>query len=183
MNDAEPASGTVPYDESDPITILFIKSDLRLVVDLQDCVKAQQSRAYAQKVKISNLQQMAKTIAYVQEHEYGTREHLQKSFDEVTAKMHDARKTLQDTEDQLKALNEKIHYTGQYLANKAVYGQMLKTRNKKKFRQEHSSEIRLYESAVKYLKAQYADSQFPTMKALKEERDRLTVLKQAQTDT
>ena len=39
----------------DPLAILFIKSDLRLVVDLQTCVKAQQSRAYAQKVKISNL--------------------------------------------------------------------------------------------------------------------------------
>lgn len=48
----------------DPITILFIKSDLRLVVDLQSCIKAQQSRAYAQKVKISNLQQMAKTVIF-----------------------------------------------------------------------------------------------------------------------
>lgn len=37
---------------NDPLAILFIKSDLRLVVDLQTCVKAQQSRAYAQKVKI-----------------------------------------------------------------------------------------------------------------------------------
>lgn len=48
--------------QDDPITILFIKSNLRLVVDLQNCIKAQQSRAYAQKVKISNLQQMAKTV-------------------------------------------------------------------------------------------------------------------------
>lgn len=47
---------------------LFIKSDLRLVTDLQQCVKAQQSEAYARKVKLSNLQQMAKTLAYVQEH-------------------------------------------------------------------------------------------------------------------
>lgn len=54
----------------DPMAILFIKSDLRLVVDLQTCVKAQQSRAYAQKVKISNLQQMARTVAYVQEHRF-----------------------------------------------------------------------------------------------------------------
>ena len=32
----------------DPMAILFIKSDLRLVVDLQTCVKAQQSRAYVE---------------------------------------------------------------------------------------------------------------------------------------
>lgn len=36
---------------TDPIAILFIRSDLRLVVDLQNCIKAQQSRAYAQKLK------------------------------------------------------------------------------------------------------------------------------------
>ena len=32
-------------------TFLFIKSDLRLVTDLQHCIKAQQSQAYAQKCK------------------------------------------------------------------------------------------------------------------------------------
>ena len=53
----------------EPYFLLPFKSDLRLVVDLQDNVTARQSHAYAQKVKISNLQQMAKTIAYVQEHQ------------------------------------------------------------------------------------------------------------------
>lgn len=65
------------------MAILFIKSDLRLVVDLQTCVKAQQNRAYAQKVKLSNLQEMAKTIAYIQEHEYDTREILEDKFSSV----------------------------------------------------------------------------------------------------
>lgn len=40
---------------SNDIQILFIKSDLRLVVNLQECVKAQQNTAYANKVKLSNL--------------------------------------------------------------------------------------------------------------------------------
>lgn len=57
---------TLKYEE--PITLLFVKSDLRLVIDLQNCVKAQQSAAYASKVKLSNLQEMAKTVAYIQEH-------------------------------------------------------------------------------------------------------------------
>lgn len=43
-------------------------------------------RAYAQKIKISNLQQMAKTIAYVQEHHYDTMESLQMSFEEISEK-------------------------------------------------------------------------------------------------
>lgn len=39
----------------DSMDALYIKSNLRLVVNLQDCVKAQQNYAYTQKVKISNL--------------------------------------------------------------------------------------------------------------------------------
>ena len=39
------------YDyQADPITILYIRSKLRLVTDLQTCVKAQQNQAYAHKV-------------------------------------------------------------------------------------------------------------------------------------
>ena len=52
--------------------IFLIPSDLRLVVDLQCCVKAQQSRAYARKVELSNLQLAAKTLAWLQENDMGT---------------------------------------------------------------------------------------------------------------
>lgn len=91
------------YDySSDPAAILFIKSDLWLVVDLQNNVKAQQSHAYAQKVKISNLQQLAKTIAYVQEHHYDSRENLQMAFDDISEKYKTSRKAVKATEASLK---------------------------------------------------------------------------------
>ena len=61
-------------EQEEPIAILFVRSDLRLVTDLQTCVKAQQSAAYANKVKLSNLKEMAKTVAYIQEHGYDTRD-------------------------------------------------------------------------------------------------------------
>ena len=168
------------YDTSD---ILFIKSDLHLVIDLQTCVKAQQSRAYARKVKISNLQEMAKTIAYVQEHGYDSRENLLDTYDDITARYNDARKTLRATESKLKLLNEEIHYIGQYHANKGVFAQMMKSRNKKKFQQEHTAELALYDSAVKYLKDKYPDKKIPSIKSLKEEKEKLITQKLAQTDT
>lgn len=79
------------WTADDPLAILFIKSDLRLVVNLQTCVKAQQSRAYAQKVKISNLQQMARTITYVQEHGYDSYEKLSETAEAIYTKMAKAR--------------------------------------------------------------------------------------------
>ena len=181
----EPPSMSEKYPDGsyDTPDILFIKSDLHLVIDLQTCVKAQQSRAYARKVKISNLQEMAKTIAYVQEHGYDSRENLLDTYDDITARYNDARKTLRATESKLKLLNEEIHYIGQYHANKGVFAQMMKSRNKKKFQQEHTAELALYDSAVKYLKDKYPDKKIPSIKSLKEEKEKLITQKLAQTDT
>ena len=159
---------------------LFIKSDLRLVTDLQQCVKAQQSEAYARKVKLSNLQQMAKTLSYVQEHGYTTEDDLLTAFSEAQAQAGDMRKALRSTEQQLREIREQIHYTGQYLANKSVYGEYLKSKNKKKFRQEHQSEITLYETARKILKEKSGGEKLPALKVLKEKEAELSALKESQ---
>lgn len=108
---------------------------------------------------------------------------MQDNYESINSKLQDARKTVKSTEDKIKEINEQIHYTGQYLANKPVYGQMLKSRNKKRFRQEHSSEISLYENAVKFLKNKYPDGKIPSTKMLKEEKEHLTLQKAAQLDT
>ena len=156
-----------------PTAILFVKSDLRLVVNLQDCVKAQQSAAYASKVKLSNLQEMARTVAYIQEHGYDTRDSLEDSFAEIKNHTSNSRKKLKSIEDRLRAANEQIHYTGQFLANKSVYQQFCKSKNKGQFRKEHSAEIALYEAARKFLKEHSTDGRLPSMKLLKAEKEQL----------
>lgn len=174
---------SLPHGETiktDIPAFIFIKSDLRLVVYLQHCVKAQQSDAYARRVKLSNLQQMAKTVAYVQEHGYDTQEDLLTAFSEAQEQTTEIRKALRSTEQQLKEVNEQIHYTGQYLANKSVYGQFLKSKNKKQFRQEHLSEITLYETAHRILKEKSDSGKLPSMKTLKAEKEKLTALKNTQ---
>lgn len=161
-------------------SFVFIKSNLRLVVDLQSCAKAQANAAYARRVKLSHLQQMAKTVAYIQEHGYDTEEDLETAFEEAKKQTADMRKSLRSTEGKLKQVNEQIHYTGQYLANKSVYRQFVNSRNRKKFRQEHQAELALYEAARKFLKAQSGDGKLPSMKLLKEEKEKLAALKNSQ---
>lgn len=181
QNEQIGASDTFPQD--DYIPILFIRSDLRLVVDLQNSIKEQQSRAYAQKVKLTNLQEMAKTVAYVQEHGYDTEDNLTSAYDDVTAKLSNARATVKATEAEIKSVNEQIHYTGQYFSHKAVHAQFLKAKNKGKFRKEHSTELTLYDEAVKFLKAKNNGTQIPSIKALNAEKERLTTQKSAQYET
>ena len=170
----------VTKSQENLFSAIFIKSDLRLVIDLQQCMKAQQNPAYAQKLKLINLQQMAKTVAYIQEHQYDTKEDLQSAYSEVQAQSADMRKSLRSTEESLKKVNRQIHYTGQYLANKSIYKQFLQSPNKKQFRQKHQAEITLYESARKILKDLSDNGKLPSMKILKTEKERLTVLKDNQ---
>ena len=163
-----------------PHTFLFIKSDLRLVTDLQHCIKAQQSQAYAQKVKLSNLKMMAQTVAYVQEHGFQSKADLEAALSDASAQSTDARNTLKSTENTLKNVNEQIHYTGQYLANKSIYSDYRKSRNKEKFYDDHRAELTLYESALRILKEKSQGNKLPTLKMLREEKNRLTELQTMQ---
>ena len=168
-------------DASDiPVPFIFIKSDLRLVIDLQTCIKAQQSEAYAQKVKLSNLKQMAQTLAYIQEHGYNSLEDFHTALDQASDQTSAARKSLKDTEQQLKDVNEQIHFTGQYLAYKNVYADYRKSRNKDKFYEEHRAELSLYDTALRTLKEKSAGNKLPSMKALYAETDRLIELRDTQ---
>ena len=172
---------TLSPDASDiPVPFIFIKSNLRLVIDLQTCIKAQQSEAYAQKVKLSNLKQMAQTVAYIQEHGYDSLEDFHTALDQASDQASAARKSLKDTEQQLKDVNEQIHFTGQYLAYKNVYADYRKSRNKDKFYEEHRAELSLYDTALRTLKEKSSGNKLPSMKALYAEKDRLTELRDTQ---
>ena len=168
-------------DASDiPVPFIFIKSNLRLVIDLQTCIKAQQSEAYAQKVKLSNLKQMAQTVAYIQEHGYDSLEDFHTALDQASDQTNAARKSLKNTEQQLKDVNEQIHFTGQYLTYKNVYADYRKSRNKDKFYEEHRAELSLYDTALRTLKEKSARNKIPSMKALYAEKDRLIELRDTQ---
>ena len=180
-NTAKDLQTALSPDASDiPVPFIFIKSDLRLVIALQTCIKAQQSEAYAQKVKLSNLKQMAQTVAYIQEHGYNSLEDFHTALDQASDQTSAARKSLKDTEQQLKDVNEQIHFTGQYLAYKNVYSDYRKSHNKDKFYEEHRAELSLYDTALRTLKEKSGGNKLPSMKALYAEKDRLIELQDLQ---
>ena len=64
-----------------------------------------------------------------------------------------------------------------------VYGDFLKSGNKKSFRQAHAEDVAKYEEALRILKQHSPDERFPTMKDLRAEKEQLTIQKDAQYDT
>ena len=153
--------------------VFVLQSDLRLVTDIQNCVKAQQSRAYARKVEISNLQQMAKSVAYLSTHKIGTLDNLRAMRAEAEQEYKSARDAVREDYLGIKKINEEIHYTGQYLANKKAYSEFLNAPNKAAYRQAHQSQIDAYEEARTFLKTHYPDTRFPTIDDLKIQRTKL----------
>ena len=63
---------------------------------------------------------------------------LKKQLDQATDQ-------LMEMNADLKSINRRIHYTGQYFAQKAIYTEFLKAKNKGRFRKEHTAEIQAYE--------------------------------------
>ena len=80
--------------------------------------------------------------------------------------------SLSEAEAKLKETNERIHYTGQYYASRSVQSAFLKSKNKKRFREEHRSELDQYNEAVHYFK-ENARGKVPAMKSLKAEKEQL----------
>ena len=100
--------------------VFYCHTQSRLVKNLQTNVKAMQSEAYARKVKIGNLQQMANTLIYIQEHGYDTRQELENDMVEARGNLRQAQKSVETLNAELKTLNSQIHYTGQYFASKGI---------------------------------------------------------------
>ena len=177
-----------------------VRNDLRLVTDLENCKKAQQNPYYAQKVKITNLQQLSKVLAFIQDNNIATIEEFDRLVSSVSDDFTSKDKALKATEARIKKTNLLIKNTGQYLANKDIYKQYLSAKNKAKFRVAHRAEITLYEAARKFLQENYAEKgseaksvkstekaatqkkriAIPSIKTLRAEKEELTRLKNQQ---
>jgi hypothetical protein len=179
-SDSRKSSAPVKTESTRKVVPVFTSTKVRLIIDLETCIKAQQSNAYARKIKIINLQQMAQTLAYVQEHGYTSVEELDQELATRKEKTSTSRKDLKATESRLADVNKQIRLTGQYLGNKSLYADYRKSGKSRKFYEEHRAELALYESARDALRELSGGQKLPSMKALKAEKDDLILSKNSQ---
>lgn len=171
------------YDyHADPVAILFVRTRIRLVVDLQTNIKAQMSEAYAQKVKISNLQEMARTVVFLQEQGIGSRKELLHMQNEASAKYAEIETAMQGLDGQIRKVNEQIHFAGQYYATRSVHNSFMKSWNKGLFRSKYREELERYDEAVSFFR-ENGDGKIPQIKDLKAQREDLFKKKARQKET
>lgn len=160
------------------IECIFVKSDFRLVVDLQNNAKAQISRAYAQKVKISNLKEMALTVAFAQEHGFDSIQNVDIEHNKIKSEIDNLSKIKKEINTELKDLNQSIRFMAQYYANKKTYKDYKNSKNPSEFCEEHYLEIEKYEQALSFLKEKYPSGSLPDIGELKKKREKLNLKKE-----
>ncbi len=148
------------------------------VRDLQTIAISDVNRAYERKVKLSNIQAMADTIMYIDEHGLKSRYEVADVREAMRTSTSDARSALKASEDTIKGLNEQIHYTGQYLTRKKLYADYLKSKRKDRFRNEHEADLIIYEAARKWLKTHAEEGTMPSYALLPHKPGMIPNLKQ-----
>ena len=104
---------------------------------------------------------------------------LQKHRQQISGKKDSVQEALAQTDARIKAINEQIHFTGQYYATRQIQKDFLKARFKKKYREEHRTELDQYQEALSFFR-EHCDRKVPVMKELKAEKEKLLTLQSEQ---
>ena len=151
---------------------------IRLVVDLENSIKAQQSAGYERWAKIHNLKQAAKTMNFLTEHKIEQYADLTARIAEIQTESEQAADALKNVEKRLTDMAVFIKNISTYQKTKPVYDAYRKAKNKEKYRAAHERDIILHEAAARAMKAAGV-TKFPNLAALQSEYEALQAQKEA----
>ena len=149
-----------------------------LLIDIENSIKAAQSRGYEQWAKIHNLKQAAKTLNFLTEHQISRYEDLTAKITEIQTESDKAGNALKEVEKRLADMAVLIKNVSTFQKTKPAYDTYRKARNKERYRAAHEGTVILHEAAAKALKAA-GISKLPNLAALQAEYEKLQEQKEA----
>ena len=154
------------------------ETGVSLLIDIENSIKAAQSRGYEQWAKIHNLKQAAKTLNFLTEHQISRYEDLTAKITEIQTESDKAGDALKEVEKRLADMAVLIKNVSTFQKTKPVYDTYRKARNKDRYRAAHEGTVILHEAAAKALKAA-GISKLPNLAALQAEYEKLQEQKEA----
>ena len=149
-----------------------------LLIDIENSIKAAQSKGYEQWAKIHNLKQAAKTMNFLTEHKIEQYADLVSRTLEMSAESGQAADALKNAEKRLADMAVLIKNVSTYQKTKPVYDAYRKARNREKYRAGQEQAIILHEAAARSLKAA-GIAKLPNLAALQSEYEALQAQKEA----
>ena len=149
-----------------------------LLIDIENSIKAAQSKGYEHWAKIHNLKQAAKTMNFLTEHKIEQYADLVSRIEEVAAESEQAADVLKGVEKRLADMAVLMKHVATYQKTKPVYDAYRKARNREKYRAGQEQAIILHEAAARSLKAA-GIAKLPNLAALQSEYEALQAQKEA----
>ena len=145
-----------------------------LIIDIQNSIKAQESKGYEHWAKINNLKEAAKTLNYLTENNLLQYADLEKKVEDVHRSYARTGEKLKRVEARLREVQPLIKNITNYRKLKPVYDAYMKAKDKSTFRAKHEAELVIFEAAKTTLLAMQGDQKLPSLKALQAEQQRIT---------
>lgn len=150
------------------------RKGISLIIDIQNSIKAQESKGYEHWTKINNLKEAAKTLNYLTENNLLQYADLEAKAEDIHSSYDRTSKELKGVEARLREIQPLIKNIGNYQRLKPVNEAYQKAKDKTAFRAKHEAELVIFEAAKSTLLAVQGDRKLPSMKALQAEQERLT---------
>ena len=134
------------------------RQTINLLIDIQNNIKAQESKGYEHWAKLYNLKQASKTLNFLTEHNISTYEELEQSARKIHASFTAVSEQIKGTEKSMSDTALLMKHTAIYDELKPVYTKYQRAKNKPAFAEKHRRELTLFEAAAKKLKGKHAPS-------------------------
>ena len=150
------------------------RSGVSLLIDIENCIKAQQSAGYERWAKIENLKRAARTMVFLDQHGISHYTDLEQKITELQDSNEQTAAALKTAEHRLSNLALLIKHTATYKELKPLYSEYKKSRDKEKYLRGREREIILFEASARALKAAGIGDKLPDLAKLREEYSRLS---------
>ena len=154
------------------------RGGVSLLIDIENSVKAAQSRGYEQWAKIHNLKQAAQTMNFLTEHKIEQYADLTARIEEVNAESDKAAESLKAVERKLSDMAVLIKNVSTYQKTKSGYDAYRRVGSKAPRTAKQDQIIILHEAATRALKAA-GITKLPNVAALQAEYETLQAQKEA----
>jgi len=150
---------------------------INLIIDIENSVKAQENVGYSNWVKLHNLKEAAKTVAFLTENNLLAYEDLSDKIAEIQTLFDETAVTLKGAEKKIADLSLLIKNTENFRRTYSFYKahKQAKGKEKEQLSRQHESALIIHEAARKALRELGIDGKLPDAAALRKERDRLTI--------
>ena len=154
------------------------RGGVSLLIDIENSVKAAQSRGYEQWAKIHNLKQAAQTMNFLTEHKIEQYADLTARIEEVNAESDKAAESLKAVERKLSDMAVLIKNVSTYQKTKSGYDTYRRAGSKEPRTAKQDQIVILHEAATRALKAA-GITKLPNVAALQAEYETLQAQKEA----